>query len=467
MSTFFGLNLALRALNAQRQGLDVTGHNIANINTPGYSRQRVQLAAVPGQVVPVLHSQWKGSGAGVEVAGIDRLRDTFVDARAHREHAVDSRLRQSQQILSQVELGFAEPSADGMGTLLSDLWAAWGDVANAPTEPSTRAQVLVRAETLASGVDAARGQLSNMWGSSVEHLRAVVADVNSASTRIAELNAAIRTMTTSGASPNDLMDQRDLLVSELARSVGATARPADDGVLDVFVGGTAIVRGDHAEQLAVTAPDAIDGVAGAPVQVRWAKDGFGASIADGTVGGLLRATNVDLPGVRGAFDDVARSLVDQVNALHRAGYDRTGAPGGDLFAWDPATGMDVVITDPSRLAASSEPPAGGPPPTPSVDGRNALGLAALASAADGPDSAYRSFILSLGVEVQAVDRQVQIQAAITDQVDALQQSESGVNLDEELANLVAFQHAYSAAARHLTAVDEMLATLMGTGLVGR
>lgn len=462
MSTFFGLNIALSSLYAQRRGLEVTGHNVANVNTDGYSRQRVGLEGVGGNTVPAIHSKWTGGGAGVGVTGTDRLRDHFLESRALGEHALDSGLRQSQQVMARVELAFAEPSPNGVQAQLSEFWAGWGDIANSPTDMAARSQLLERAETLATGFNRTRDDLDAVWDSSVEQLRVTVDEVNATAARIGELNGAIERATKGGLSPNDLADQRDQLVLQLAQSVGATARPGDAGVVDVYVGGTALVRGTRAEQLQVSVPVGTDvGSASTnPVQVQWAKDGYPAAVSGGRAGGLLLAVNLDLPDTRAGIDAVAEQLVTQVNAAHGDGYDLGGAPGGDLLSWDPVLGMGVAISDPVLLAAASEP--GG-----SLDGRNALALGELASAKDGADAAYRSFIVALGVETQAMNRRVDIQADITDQVDAVRDAESGVNLDEEMANMVAYQHAYSAAARHLTAVDEMLATLMGTGVVGR
>ena len=468
-STFFGLSVALSSLYAQKRGLEVTGHNISNVNTEGYSRQRLGLEGVGGNTVPAIHSKWTGGGAGVGVTGVDRLRNQFLEMRAHGEHALDSGLRQSREIISRIELTFAEPSDNGLQSQMSDFWAGWGDVANSPTDMAARAQVLERAETLVSGFNRARNDLAVQWDSSVEQLKVTVAEVNTTAARIAELNGAIQRAVEGGLSPNDLSDQRDQLTLKLAESVGATVRPGDAGVVDVFVGGTALVRGSRAEQLQVSVPPGtgIGNAPSDPVQVQWAKDGYPASVGSGSAGGLLEAVNVVLPAHRGGIDGVAQSVVDSVNAQHTSGYDNDGAPGGNLLSWDPVTGMSVDISDPAKLAAASEPADPGPPPSPSVDGRNALDLAALANAEGGPDADYRSFIVALGVESQAANRRVEIQSDITDQIDTARQSESGVNLDEEMANMVRYQHAYSAAARHLTAVDEMLATLMGTGIVGR
>lgn len=471
MSDFFGLRVALSSLYAQRRGLEVTGQNVANVNTEGYSRQRVGLQAAGASAVPALHSQWEGAGAGVDVTGVDRLRDQFLEARALREHSTDAGLRQSQQIMARAELVFAEPGPDGLQAELSEFWAGWGDIANQPTDLAARAQIIERATSLATSFNRTRDELANLWESSVEQLQVTVADVNATASRVAELNAAIERAVKSGLSPNDLADQRDLLALDLAKTVGGVVRVGDAGVVDVYVGGTALVRGSRSEALQVAVPDGTTvgtvgaaGQTGEPVQVQWVKDGYPATIGGGRAGGLLDGINRVLPEMRDGIDEIADSFVDLVNGQQAQGWDLNGARGQDLLSWNRDTGLGVEITDPRLIAAASE----GPDGTPSVDGRNAVAMAELAMEPAGADQAYRSYIVGLGVDVQSVNRQVDIQADITGQVDAVRDAESGVNLDEEMANMVAYQHAYNAASRLLTAVDEMLETLIrGTGIVGR
>lgn len=460
---FSGLSIALSALHAQQRAMEVAGHNVANANTAGYSRQRVDLAALGGQTVPAIFATWRGGGAGVTVEGIARLRDAFLEARGLQEHASDAGLRKTQQLLSRVELVFGEPGDQGIAAQLADFWAGWDDVANRPGDLAARAQLVERARTLVTSINQAYADLGAAWAASLEQVRITVDEVNATAARVAELNAAIERAVRGGLSPNDLADQRDLLVQQLAERAGAVARPGDNGVVDVFVGGTALVRGAHAEQLAVHVP-AGAGVATAaatPVEIRWAKDGYPAAVSGGEAGALLAGLDDVLPRHAAGLDEIAAALASTVNAAHTAGVDLAGMPGSAFFTGTTAATLTLAVTDPTRIAAAA-PGAGG------LDGSNAAALADLASAAGGPDERYRSFIVRLGVEAQAVSRRVEIQAGITEQVDRARQAEAGVNLDEEMANMVAFQHAYEAAARFLSSVDEMLDTLVNrTGLVGR
>ena len=151
MSTFSGLSGALSALYAQQRGMDVTGQNIANANTDGYSRQRVDLKSVGGSPVPAMNSLPDGSVGGVTVTGVARAQDAFLEARGRIEHAQNSYLTDQNQVYTEVQQAFNEPSDTGVQSQLSDLWSAWHDLTNNPGDASVRTQVLARATTLTGG----------------------------------------------------------------------------------------------------------------------------------------------------------------------------------------------------------------------------------------------------------------------------------------------------------------------------
>jgi len=211
VSNFSGLNIGLSSLYAQQRGLQVTGHNIANANTDGYSRQRVDLSANHGPVSPAVHSRWSGAGNGVTVDGTDRVRDEFLEGRALVEHGRDAALRAVNGVLREVETTFAEPGDIGLQSQMSDFFNGWDDVANNPDDLAARTQLLERAETLATGLNRAAAGLTGLRDVSVQQLDALTEEVNATATRVAELNQAVSVATRSGLSPNDLADQRDRL----------------------------------------------------------------------------------------------------------------------------------------------------------------------------------------------------------------------------------------------------------------
>ena len=455
MSTFSGLNVGLSSLFAQRRGLELTGQNVANANTEGYSRQRVQLEGAGGPTTPALHSRWTGAGNGVTIAGDERLRDAFLEGQSLRERGKDTQLRTSQTALSRLEGVFGEPSDSGLASQLSDFWSGFDAVAKNPTDRAARSQLLERAATLANGLNDTLSRMDAQVSGSVEKLGVVVADVNATAETVASLNRAIVSGTRAERNVNDLKDQRDLLVQRLASLTGATVEQGDAGSVDVVLDGRPLVAGRTANALEVGSDPA--------PSVVWSDDGAAAT-AGGEAGGLLHGLNTVVPRYREGLAQVATRLADVVNAQHSAGYDRSGAqPTTDFFVQQPDGRLVVGITDPDRVAASSTGTAGG-----DAGGGNALVLARQGTLDGGPDQAYRALVVTLGVEAQTANRGVDIQAAILGQVDAARESDAGVNLDEEMTNMLAYQRAYEGAARFLTSVDQLLDTLINrTGLVGR
>jgi flagellar hook-associated protein 1 FlgK len=455
LSDFNGLRIALSSLYAQRKALQITGQNIANVNTEGYSRQRVELIADSGPSTPAMQSKYNGVGQGVLTGDTTRLRDAFLELRGYQEHAVDAGLRESQSVLSRVELAFDEPSDDGISKLITSFLAAFDDVANNPDDLAARAQLVEQGKTLAAGFTQLDAALATQRSAAITELTAVVSEVNVAAARIAELNQQITSATLNGFSPNELMDQRDLLVSQLAEQIGVTVRPGEDGQIDVFAGGTAIVRGTRAAPLQVE----VGTDPAQTVRVTWASDSYPAGVG-GKAGGLLSGVNDVIPRYANGLAAAAQDLADAVNAVHRTGFALDGSTNRDFFVAASGGGIQVnadIVTDPRLIAAAASAGA-------TRDGSIAQQIAELTGVGDR----YQRLVVDLGVETQAVNRRVEVQSAIIAHVDQARDSAAGVNLDEEMTLMLQYQHAYDAAARFLTAIDQALDTLINsTGLVGR
>jgi flagellar hook-associated protein FlgK len=478
VSTFGSLNAATTALWAQRRALDVTGQNIANVNTEGYSRQRVDLQAMGGSVVPAFFSTSSGIGNGVSADDVTRIRDAFLEGRGHTEHANSARLTTEDETYQLVQQAFREPGDTGIQSLLADMWSGWEDVANQPQDEAARGQVLKRLETLVGGIHFSQASLGAQWTQSRESLDVLVSDVNAAANNIADLNKAILRANQSGTPANDLSDQRDLLVMKLADQVGATVRHGDYGVVDVLVGGMTLVAGSTAASLATAGTTSVDGVTVDPPRIVTGTGGYAVRVG-GTAEGQLNSLNTIIPGYRAAMDATAVSLATALNNAHTTNaFDLNGDAGGPLLgtASGPITAasLTVLITDPKKIAASSVPPTTDPGPpvvvTPALDHGKADEIAQLRQLNTGPtatDANYRKMITELGVQSAVAARNLDIQSVISTQVDAARESVAGVNIDEEMTNMLSFQHAYSAAGRLVTAIDEMLDKLInGTGRVG-
>jgi flagellar hook-associated protein 1 FlgK len=459
MSTFSGLSVALSGLYAQRQGLEVVGQNIANASTDGYSRQRVVLQSVGAPSTPALFSQGTSPGSGVRVTGVQRLRDAFLEAQSQVGHAQLADLSTAHDVVGAVEQLFPEPGDQGLQAHLSDLWNSCHAVANQPASLPARTQLLARATVVTDWLNNASSQLSALAAARTDQLTTLVQGANDSAAQLADLNQAILRGTQSGLPVNELMDQRDQLAMTPAESLGGVTRTDPDGTVGVYVGGSALVRSNRAEALRVATS------AGA-VQVQWARDGSAVDVSSGTAHAILDAVDVTLPQWSARLDAVANALTTQLNAVHTAGYDLTGAAGLPLLTGTTAATISVALSDPASVAASLVAPVAG---VASLDAGNADALAAIGAATSGsPDHTYQLLIVDLGVSSQNLALRTSTQQAIVTNTDGARDSQSGVSLDEEMTNLLSFQRAYEAASRVVNAVDSMLDTLVNrTGLVGR
>jgi len=461
LSTFSGLNTALSALQAQRRGLDVTGQNIANANTDGYSRQRLNLQAVGGSMVPAIHSVSSDVGGGVTVLDVSRVQDTFLEAQGRTELAQNSFLADQKQTYLRLEQAFGEPSDTGLQSQLGEFWSALHDLTNNPGDLPTRTQVLDRGIEVANGLRTAGNSLTSFWGTTRTQLDMAATEVNTAADSVAELNQAVLRASASGLSPAELADQRDTAVRKLAELAGATAVNQPDGTISVYLGGSNLVNGQVTRHVQAVGANLLAGVGTNPAGLQWVDNGTPALTTGGSIGSAIQNLNTVVPGALAKLDTVAANLADTVNTQHQLGYDLDGNAGQPMFAGNTAATLTVTITDPRQVAASSIPP---DPTLPTqvgnLDGGNADVLAGLATLGAGPDVAYRRMITDLGVASQAVGRQADIQSKVMSDIDSARTAQSGVSLDEEMTNMLAYQRAYEAAGRVLTTIDGALDTLI-------
>jgi flagellar hook-associated protein 1 FlgK len=463
VSTFRGISASLTALHANQRAMEVTANNIANVNTEGYSRQRVNLTEIGGPSVPGMHTQARPIGDGVMVENVERLRDVFLESRGRVEHGQQAYLLGQQQAMGRIETAFAEPGDTALQAQLGEMWNAFADVANRPDDQATRSALVARATAVADALRNTSNQMSSVWSTTHEQLNTLVAEINATARNVAELNDAVVFNHNMDQPANDLADKRDVAVMKLVELTGGTVHERADGSVDIQVGGSMLVMGNTARQMLPPsgAHDIGDAALGTMVEVRWA-DGPNPKVATsaGQLGASLEALNSTLPTYSKRLDEVAADLAETVNTAHALGQTDAGVRGGTFFgsgSTDPVTASNIrmEITDPRDLAMAdygAEPGA--------KDGTNADRMADLAKQPDGPDQRYRRLVVDLGVQSQAVDRRVEIQNSIVTEVDSQRAGESGVNLDEEMTNLVQFERGYQAAARVITTIDEMLDTLI-------
>ena len=475
MSTFSGLNAAFTGLTAARQGLDVVGQNIANSSTRGYTRQRVSTTAA-GSLAPIgpLVLFRAQVGQGVTVDGIARLGDVILDGRARSSAATSGNLAVRSNALSTVEAALNEPGKNGISSQLQAFWSAWGDVSLRAGDETPAGVLLQKASQLAGQIATGYSAVDSAWSDVRAKLDSMAAELNDAGTRVAALNGQIRETLATGGSVNEMLDQRSALTSSIAALTGGTVRTLSDGTAEVLVGGNALVSGDVFRSVTVTGSNSLAGASGSPVALEWTnRPGQSVAVESGEIAGsIAMLTAANGTGTGGAIAEAAAGynrfatyLAASVNTAHQAGSTPSGATGLDFFALSAsgpaALGLTVVPTSATQIA-SGAPGAGG------GNGSNADAIWQLGSGANSPDSAWSAFVTKIGTASKTALQQATLADSVTAAATAAQLANSSVDLDEENVNMLTFQKAYQGAARVMTAVDEMLDTLINrTGIVGR
>jgi flagellar hook-associated protein 1 FlgK len=461
-STFFGLDLALRALHAQQAGLDVTNHNVANANTPGFSRQRVHIVATTPFSEPGLNRPGGPGqlGTGAVAQSIRRIRDIFVDLQYRTEVGAGAQAQVTQDALEEIEVILNEPSDTGVQNLLQEFFQSWQDLANSPADGAARAAVIQQATALAEAFNRASVRLTAVQADLNSQILPRVDRINQISAQIDDLNRQIVQVEVTGQNANDHRDTRDALLDELSKLVPITVTENPTGSINVSINGHNLVSLGNVETLTTTPTGA-----GGMLQVRFGSDSSLVNITSGELKGLIDTRDITVPGYLAQLDTIASNLITAVNAVHTTGYGLDNVTGRPFFSGTSAATMAVdavIAADPQRIATAA---AANQPGDSSI----ALAIAQLRTTmASPPESAYASLIATLGVDSRNAQDKVANQETLVQLLSRRREDVSGVSLDEEATNMIRFQRAYEAAARLMTAFDEMLDTLVNrTGIVGR
>ncbi len=447
MAISVGLNSAMRALLAQQQAMDAVAHNVANVNTPGYSRQVVRLAAVaPGHL---------GVGNGVEVAGIERVRDLFVDFQLRTESQASGEYGARASSLAMVELALGEPGDSGLMAAMDGFFNAWRDLANAPEQSAARSAVVQAGETLAFTARRLARSFGDIRADADTRIASAADEVNTLAREVAALNQQIIAVRATGDPAADLTDRRDIALDRLSRISDIHLMQHEDGHVDVFIGGRALVQGNRANEMVAVRNAANNDF----VDLEWASDGAAVKVASGELGGLIHQRDVDLPARLADLDTLMAQLMTDVNAVHAAGYGLDGVTTGTAFFTGTGLG-DLAVNaalsaDLALVAAASAPGAPG-------DGAHAQALAGLQGATNltGGSETYGAFYTGittrLGVAVRDANGIARAQHLTISYLEQLRQSVAGVNLDEEMVSMVQFQRGYQAASQVIQKINEML-----------
>ena len=468
MSTFSGLNTAYTGLVAARQGLNVVAQNIANANTEGYTRQRVGTSSTGALTRTGLLTGGVQIGQGVSVDAIARLGDLHLDARVRVAAGAAGYSSVRAGTMAGLEASLREPGENGISAQLQEFWAAWQDLSNRPDDPAAGAVVLEEAGTLAAMVGRGYQDVAGQWARVRSDVGTMAADLNSAASQVAGLNEKIRFAVANGGSANELIDQRNQLTTTIAALTGATVRETGDGQVDVLLGGNALVAGSTAHSVRVSGPDTLG--AGAGVQLEWASRQNTPLVLDGgKIAGALSmlgsaAGDGPLQAAAGNYNLFAEKLAGAVNGVYADAPSNPDGTPRAFFTYTPgsaASSLQVIPAGSGELAAGAADK--GP-----LDGSIADKVSQLGLGAQSPDKFWTDMVTGIGVAARTELRQSELADLASDSAQSMQLSNASVDLDEENVNLLSYQHAYQGAARVMTAVDEMLDTLINrTGVVGR
>lgn len=463
-----GLSIVDSALHADQAEMATVADNLANVSTPGYARESVDVSTFPG-------GGPNGVGAGVQLLGVDQLHSELLDAAARSAAAGQAAANTTQGALQSVENLFPEPSSNGLGSQLDQLWTDLSTLSSDPSNGSAGAVVLndlgsvtsVLRNDYAALSQAATGLTAQLTGGGAGS-GGLVFQANQDLAEVSQLNQRIVAGRATGTDVNALIDQRRTDLTSLAQMLGVAARPEQNGSVTVFAQGVALVQGDQAVSVSITGSPSTGTLAVATSS--------GVTLPPGAVGGqaaaILTAVNRTIPGYQQSLSAVANSLAEGLNSLQASGFDAAGTPGSSLppilvsggsstFAASGSSAADIQVNP--ALAASQLATAGAGATTagtPTLDGTNAAAMAALGAQTGGAADLYRQLVGTVGSDVAAANGAAQSAQALADQTSASAASVSGVNTNSEAMNMIQAQQAFQAASKVASSIVTSLDALL-------
>jgi flagellar hook-associated protein 1 FlgK len=446
------MSVALQAMLAQQSALEVVANNVANANTPGYSRE----VAVMEESPPILSGNTM-VGTGVTMSSVESVRDDILNLRIQQETSQQSSLNSYVGSMNQVQALFNETQGTGLQTYLSSFFNSFQSLATNPTSSSLRQSVLTSGQDLAGAFSQTSQNLATIQQGLDQSVVQTVQQVNQLTAQVANLNQQIQDVSNSGDNPGSLEDQRDEDLTNLSNLIDTAVVYSNNGTVSVTTtNGAALVSGNQSDALTTQ----INSSTGMHDVFAQGTD-ITSSIAGGELQGYISARDDSIPTAQSSLDNLAAGLISAVNKQQNNGYDLNGASGVNFFTpFTPSTPgsnagaaatMAVALTNPDQVAASSDGTQG--------DNGNATALADLQNqpivSGQTAGDYYSNLIDQVGNDVSNATSEQTAVGLVLQQLTNQQASISGVSLDEEATNLVMYQRAYEASARVISVVDEL------------
>jgi flagellar hook-associated protein 1 FlgK len=449
---------ALSGLTAAQGALEATSNNVANANTPGYSREVPVLVTSDPVVEDPLTF-----GTGVTLQSIESIRDPVLEQQIQQETQAQGQFGALVSALSQTQTTFTSSSGD-IGSAISNFFNSINQLSTSPADLSLRQGVLTAADNLATAFNTAADNLTSQRSSLNSSVEQSVGQINQLTAQIAQLNGQIENLQNVGDNAGAFIDQRTQAIDQLSAQIDVSVIPSNNTLTLTTASGTALVAGQQSYAL-TTQADA------SGMQHVYAQNAdITSTIVSGQLGGLLQARDQQLPAIQSQLDTLAAGLANAINTVQTSGYDLSGNPTGAInssgnpqtpvYLFNPpsssgtgaAASLSVAITDPSLLAASSDGTSG--------SNGNAEAMYALNNqsivAGQTPTAYYSGVVFNVGNAAANATAEQSASNLVLQQLNDQRASVSGVSLDEEAANMIQYQQAYDASAQVITAINDMM-----------
>jgi flagellar hook-associated protein 1 FlgK len=455
-------NLLLTArdsLLAHRLAIDLTGGNVANVNTAGYTRQRLELKSV-GTVNARGNTQ-----IGVAISRVERIYDQYIESQVIEQKQNSSYSDTLLLGLQNIERMLDDTNGNGINDRLNKFWSSWETLSNNPTGKVERNDLLSAAKNLAEALNSYKRNLDTISTDMNRSITDTVSQINNKVEQIRDLNQKIVTTGNSQVeSRNALLDDRSIALKELSSLINVSQLEKSDGSIDVYLpNGKPLVQGVTSQTLGVK-PD-VSGLLSTIYFTNEPNKSLGNTLTSGKLGAFIELQNTVIPKYSAYINDFTTALSSRVNELHTSGYDAYKNIGVDFFTitdlGNPSgtIGLNTILAaDPNRIAASE---------TVTGDGVIASKITAVQNELlmDSGTATLNSFLAAtvgeIGSQVSDAKMESDYQTIITNQLNNQRESVSGVSIDEEMIQLIKYQTGYTAAGKLVISAEEMLDTLIG------
>jgi flagellar hook-associated protein 1 FlgK len=442
------------AMAVNAKALDITGQNIANVNTPGYARRRANIEA---------RGTSRDSYGGVTITGLTRAQEQLTQKRLLDVRGQQTSAQERSDALAPVEAAFNDANGTGLAAGLAQFFDSFNALAGKPTDLTARRGVLNAAQSVVDGFQMATTSIDTSRSELLAKAQGYTKQINDTAKRIADLNGTIQAAVASGQDAADLMDKRDMLLTNLSEIVDVQIATNPNGSMLVRAAGQSLVEGGSAGAMAVDL-DAQGNLAFSIALGSATPTSFASSAMGGKLGGVRQARDEDMTATRQQLDALASDFATAVNTLHATGYGQDGVNGRAMFSFNAAVGAKSLAIS-SAMAGHPEYVGAGSTTSSGANdvARQLASLDSLKTAAGGTKSltdSYADLVGDLGLRRQKATNDADVKGAMADQVEALQQQSTGVSLDEEMVELTRFQRSYEASSKLIKTFDEMMQTLI-------